>query len=32
MQGVGTITTIEKIQRFFAWTYKYLKGIPLELV
>jgi hypothetical protein len=32
MQGVGTRGAVERIQRFFAWTYKDLKGIPLKLV
>jgi len=30
-QGVGTGVAIEGIQRFFAWTYKDLKRVPLEL-
>jgi hypothetical protein len=30
-QGVGTKIVIEGIQRFFAWTYKDLKGIPPKL-
>jgi hypothetical protein len=31
MQSLGSRTTIEGIQRFFASTYKDLKGIPLRL-
>jgi len=31
MQSLGNRTTIEGIQRFFASTYKDLKGIPAKL-
>jgi hypothetical protein len=31
MQGVGSGTSVEGIQICFTWTYKDLKGIPLEL-
>jgi hypothetical protein len=31
MQSVGCGTTVQGIQRCFAWTYKDLKGFPLEL-
>jgi len=31
MQSVGSGTTVEGVQRFFAWTCKDLKGIPPEL-
>jgi hypothetical protein len=31
MQGVGSGTMLKEFKDVFAWSYKDLKGIPLEL-